>query len=673
MRIRLAVVAALLAETLLGSAVPALAQVSGEGTVTGGALQSGGPDVSHQQPFSSDGVWLSGTLSAFEVSKTFDLHWEGIGTPDFRLQGTLFREGWLLEASVVQRAYLVGGDARFAWDPWTGVLDTRVAESLQQYVPLKGSAVGQFNTSALPAARILLPDSSPGWAMRDYALTFRTLGSDRGVEVSVLSNERSGVVPRTFVTATGFAPALTPLTADLPIGAPLGVVEVPDRFSERTLGVEARAFILVGAWRWEGSASAERYEFRRLITDWASPFPGPDIREPAAFRGTQALLRVSGRGPNGSFSVERTEQWGRGDAGERQTGVTRIRADFRHKVAGGTWFLKALVAHRDDRASLEPAGPHPVFQGPYYDLLGPRLASAPLRAYPTTDAWIEGGLQSKRFEVSGRLRQFHSPNSYAQDQTTLLVLLAAMPVSGLRLEIRPNLARASNLNPKADELNGGWSQSARFLPSNARDWKGVDATVRYEKGPFAVRGFYSLRDSGDAPGLQRRESDDLFVGFNRPAGPWTFRASGRLTHSDLGGTFTTYALPGDPVDPADPTHRLPMGGSWRRQGQSAQTDIQRVVSDLGTLGLLALWDHQVLQTHGVLDQPRHSQLLQAGFFLSRSRGAFGFRAEAGVESYRLQDPVFVPHSPPPGPYLWAGLTERPGTRGYIKLDLTWKF
>ncbi len=665
-----------LAAALMSVTLGAAAQVTGESGASAGALQSGGPDVSHQQPFSSEGPWLSGTLSTFEPSKSLSLQWLGVGTPDFRLRGTLFQAGWLLEASVVQRAYLVGSDARFAWDPWSGTLDSRVPATLQNYAPLKGSPVGQFNPGTLPLAQGLLPNSSPGWAMRDYALTFRTLGTDHGVEISILSNERSGTVPRTFVTATGFAPAVTPLTANLPIGAPFGVVEVPDRFTEQTMGLDARGFFTVGTWRWEGEAMVERYRLHRLITDWANPFPGPDIREPAYFWGTQVLLKFSGRSANANLSVERTEQWGNGEAGERKTGVTRIKADYHAARGKDTWFLRGFAAHRDDAVSLEPAGPHPVFQGPYYDLLGPRTAPMILRIYPYTDVWVEGGVRSALWEVSGRVRHFQSPKSYAQDQDSFQLFLAWTLVRGLRLELKPSLTRASNLNPAADKfggLGGGWQQASNFRPVNARDWKGVDATLRYQGGPFMVRALYSIRDSGDAPGLRRRENGELFGGYTATLGVWTLRASGRASASDLSGAFTNYAAPGDPVDPEDPTHRLPMGEHWRRRGQSAQADVEREFADVGTFGLLGLWDHQDLTTRMVIDQPRHYQFGQAGLFWSRGWASLRLRAEVGFQSLRQQDPIFVPYQPPPGPYLWTGLTERPGTRGYVRLDVAWKF
>ncbi len=664
------------ASLLLLLALPAAAQVSGDGTVSGGALQSGGPDVSHQQPFSGEGLWFSGTLSSFDASRSFGLKWQGVGTPDFRLRGTLFQPGWVLDFSVVQRAYLVGGDARFAWDPWTGVLDARLPKTLSNYLPHHGSTAGAFDPNTLPSAQGLLADSSPGWAMRDYALTFRTLGADRGLEISVLSNERAGVVPRTFVTATGFTPSATALTANLPVGAALGVLEVPDRFSEQSMGLDARGFLTAGTWRWEGEAFVERYRLHRLLTDWASPFPGQDVSEPAYFRGTQFMLKVSGRSANASVSVERTEQWGHGEAGERKTGVTRVRAEVHNALGKGAWFVRGFAAHRDDGASLEPPGPHPVFQGRFFDLFGPRLAPMILRTYPYTDTWVEGGVRSTAWEISGRARRFRSPNSYAQDQDSFQLFLAWTPVTGLRLELRPGLTRASNLNPKADKyggLGGGWEQATNFRPVNARDWKGVDATVRYQHGPLMARALYSLRDSGDAPGLQRRESDDLFLGYNATLGRWTIRASGRLNHSDLSGTFTTYALSGDPVDPEDPAHRLKMGENWRRQGQSAQVEVARELTDMGTFGLLGKWDHEALTTQQRLDQPRHYQYAQAVFFWAKAQGAFGFRAEVGVRSFRQQDPVFVPFQPPPGPYLWTGLTERPGTSAYLNLNVTWKF
>jgi hypothetical protein len=665
-----------LAAGLVLLALPAAAQVSGEGTASAGGLQSGGPDVSHQQPFSSEGLWFSGDLSSFDPTKAYALQWQGLGTPDFRFRGTYFQPGWLLDFSVTQRAYLVGGDARFAWDPWSGTLDARVPQVLSAYRAYPGSLVGAFVPSTLTAAQGLLPDSSPGWAMRDYALTFRTLGSDRGVEVSLLSNERSGIVPRTLVAATGFTPVVTPLTAGLPVGSPLGVLEVPDRFSERSMGLDVRGFVTWGSWRWEGEASAERYEFHRLITDWQSPFPGPNVSEPGRFWGTQAMLKVSGRSPNASVSVERTEQWGHGEAGERRTAVTRIKADAHGAAGKATWFVRGYASHRDDDVSLEPPGLHPVFQGPYYDLLGPRLAPMILRVYPYSDLWVEGGLRSMLWEVSARVRHFQSPHSYAQDQDSVLIFLAWTPVRGLRLELRPGATRASNLNPQADKyagLGGGWQQATNFRPVNARDWNSLEARVSFQEGPLMTRALYSLQDSGDAPGLQRRERWEVFAGYGATLGPWSLRASGRAGRSDLSGTFTTYASPGEPVDPADPTHRLPLGENWRREGQSAQVDLERSVMDVGTFGLVGLWDHEALTTLRVLDQPRHTQYAQVGLFWRRARGAFGFRAEAGVQSLRQQDPIFVPAQPPPGPYLWTGITERPGTRGYVRLDMTWKF
>ncbi len=410
-------------------------------------------------------------------------------------------------------------------------------------------------------------------------------------------------------------------------------MEVPDRFTEQTMGLDARGFFTVGTWRWEGEATVERYRFHRLITDWANPFPGPDLREPAYFWGTQALLKVSGRSANANLSVERTEQWGHGEAGERKTGVTRVKADYHAALGKDTWFVRGFAAHRDDAVSLEPAGPHPVFQGPYYDLLGPRTAPMILRIYPYTDVWVEGGVRSALWEVSGRVRHFQSPKSYAQDQDSLQIFLAWTPVRGLRLELKPTLTRASNLNPAADKfggLGGGWQQATDFRPVNARDWKGVDATLRYQGGPFMVRALYSICDSGDAPGLQRRENGELFAGYTATLGVWTLRASGRASASDLSGAFTNYAAPGDPVDPEDPTHRLPMGEDWRRRGQSAQVDVEREFADVGTFGLLGLWDHQALTTQMVIDQPRHYQYGQAGLFWSRGWTSLRLRGGGGA-------------------------------------------
>lgn len=657
----------------LGCSWPLAAQVSGEDTVSGGTLQSGGPDVTHGEEASGDGLWFSGNLSDFQPSRTFGLQWEGVGTPDFRLRGTLFQPGWLLEATVNQRAYFVGGDARFAWDPGTGVLDTRVPESIGHYLPLAGSNAGQFDPGTLTAARALLPESSPGWAMRDFALTFRTLGQDRGIEISAISTERDGVVPRTLVTATGFAPAPSPLTVNLPVGAPFGVVEVPDRFFERSVGLSARAFATSGAWRWEGSALVERYQFHRLVTDWANPFPGPPLHEPGYYRGTQGMVRMGGRSPNASVSVEFSDRWGHGEGGERHLSDTRLRGEYHDKLGTGSWFVQGLAARRRDDVALEPAGLHPVFQGPYYDLLGKRYAPAIPHTYPTDEAWGEGGIRSPRGEISARFSHFHSPNTYARDRDTLSLLLAATPLRGLRLEVRPSRTWASDLNPGADRLSGGWVQARGFLPVTARDWKGLDATARYMRGPFMLRGTYSLMDSPDAPGLRRRESDELFAGMNLPAGAWVLRGSARLTHSDLSGTFTTYALPGDPVDPEDPSHRLPMGERWRRGGGSLQADLERAIDDVGTVGLLGRWDHQDLRTDRVIDQPRRYQYGKAGLFWSKGTGAWSLRAEAGVESYENNDVLFLPADPPPGPYLWAGLTERPGTRAYVQVDLTFKF
>ena len=181
-----------------------LAQTTGGAGASAGYIESGGPDVLHQRDSSYSGPSLFGALSSFTNAADLRFEWLGVGTPDFHINGLSYWPNLVLEASVDQRAYLVAENARFAWDPDSGVLDSRVPALLQGYRPYSGSAVGYFDPATIPAARSLLSESSPGWAMRDYRLELRSRDKDQGFAMTIAGTDREGMLPRTFVTATGF-------------------------------------------------------------------------------------------------------------------------------------------------------------------------------------------------------------------------------------------------------------------------------------------------------------------------------------------------------------------------------------------------------------------------------------------------------------------------------------
>lgn len=666
----------LLTLCLLAAAIPgaqALAQTLGSAGFTAGYLESSGPDVSHEREASLEGVSLFGTLSSFGGSASLQLEWRGVGTPDYRLRGISYWPRWTLEASVVQRAYFVGGDARFAWDPWDGTLDSRVSSAVRTYRPVQGSPVGHFQAATLPGARALLPESSPGWAMRDCLVELRSRGGDRGIAFTLAGTDREGLVPRTLLTATGFAPGLSPLTEDLPLGNPLGVVEVPERFRERDLSVSLLGFCTVRTWRWEGQASYGRLRARRLVTDWLNPFPGPSISEPSVFWGSQGRLRVGGRGPHGYAAFEGSLSKGSGDAGERKYRTYRLKAGYSKPLKGKTrWFIEGRASDLKDDVRIGPQGPHPIYRGPYYELLGPIPAESHAHTHPMQEMEVRGGATGKAWEASAVWTHTRSPESYARRVDVLGFRFAFSPLRKLRIELGPSWTWAGSLNPDADSLDG-LEQSRSFRPSDARNWQGLDFSAQYASGPLLVR--YTLGATTSPPyvGLRRRERQELLASFSRDRGPWSLRATARISSSTLSMTASTYAYPSDPADPEDPTHRYPIGDEWRRRGASGLWKVERALSGTAAAGWIGRWEYQALSAHHRLDDPRSYHYCRTGFYYRKEAGRLGTLLSAGAESYHSSDPSFTAGGVPPGPYLWVGLTERPGTRGFVAASVSFRF
>jgi len=650
-----------------------LAQVTGGAGLSAGYVEGGGPDVLHQRESSYDGPSLFGALSSFSKSADCHLEWLGVGTPDFHARGISYWPSFVLEATVDQRAYLAAANARFAWDPWDGTLDSRVPEIVRQYRAYDSSPVGHFDPATIPAARGLLPESSPGWAMRDYSVELRSRGRDEGFALTVSGADREGLLPRALITATGFAPAGAAVGGDLPIGQPFGSVEVPERFRERSYTISALAFTTAGSWRWEGQAAYGRFEAEKLTAYFANPFPGPPIEEAPPFWGSVARLRFSGRGPHGYVTAEGTKSEGRGDAGERKYGSARVAAGYSDTFKGATcWFVDGRAFDFKDSVAIGPQGLSVVYRGPYYGLLGPIAAGHPTRTYPMQELDVEGGFRGKTWEASASVQRERLPEAYARRLDTLTAKLSFVPAKGLRLELRPSWTWAGSLDPSADSLNG-LEQAADFRPSGARDWKGLDFTAQYRSGPLLFR--YLLGTTASPPdiGLTRKDHQELLASYSEVLGPWSLRATARSFTSFLSLSATTYALPGEPLDPEDPSHRYPILDEWRRRGSSGFWKIERSLSKESAVGWAGRWEYDFLSTHHHLDDPRSYHYWRTGLYFQKQAGPFEYRLEAGAESYRASDPAFEASGVPPGPFLWTGLTERPGTRGFVAGQFAYRF
>jgi hypothetical protein len=174
-------------------------------------------------------------------------------------------------------------------------------------------------------------------------------------------------------------------------------------------------------------------------------------------------------------------------------------------------------------------------------------------------------------------------------------------------------------------------------------------------------------------GLRRRAWSEVFAALAFHPSPWFVQLSGRVFRSDLLLSATTYALPGEPVDPLDPSHRLPMEEEWRRRGGALLVNAKRPISKADTVGARVRWDHEGLSTRQILDLPRAYDYLHAGIYVEHRRGPLAYELEGGVEGYHGQDPLLRFGAVPPGPELWAGLTERPGTRLFIAARMALRF
>lgn len=658
---------------VLGTGVICVAQTTGSAGFSAGYLESGGPDVLHQRESSYEGPSLFGAFSSFGKASDFQLEWIGVGTPDFHLRGVSYWPGLVLEASVDQRAYLAASNARFAWDPWDGTLDARVPGVLAQYRPYDSSPVGHFDPATIPAARGLLPESSPGWAMRDYVIELRSRGRERGFAVTLTASDREGFLPRTFVTATGFAPSVTSLTQALPVGQPFGSVEVPERFREKNCTLAVMGFLAAGTWRWEGQAAFGRFQSKKLTTFFASPFPGPPIEEAPPFWGSVGRIRLSGRGAHGYVTLECTKSEGQGDAGERKYGTIKLDAGYSMAFKGKTtWFVEARALDFKDSATIGPQGLSVVYRGPYYGIFGPIPAGAPVRTYPMQSLDVEGGFRGPGWEASGRLQHLRLPEAYARRLDTLSAKMVFTPLKGLKVELRPSWTWAGAVDPAADSLDG-LNQAANFRPGSARDWSGGDASAEYRAGPFLLRYLVATYTSSPDVGLTRRDRQEFLASFYKAMGPWSLRASARAATSYLSLSATTYALPGEALDPVDPTHRYPIGDEWRRRGTSGFWKLERALSKVMAVGWAGRWEYDLLSTHHRLDDPRSYHYWRTGLYFQQEIGPLGYRVEAGAESYRASDPAFEAAGVPPGPYLWTGLTERPGTRGFVSFQLAYRF
>ncbi len=654
------------------------AQTTGTAGAAAGYLQPGGPDVSHQREGSTGGLSFWGSLSRFGKETSLQLEWRGALSPDFHLRAAGFRPAWVLEASADQRSYLADGAARFAWDPATGALDPRAAPALAVYLPdPTGSPAGRFDPATLGRLRDGLPEGAPGWRQQEFSLTLRTLTTPWGVSAGLEATVKEGTLPRTFVVATGFTPVYIPFFLDGPVGEPLGVLEVPERFRERDLGLRLAAFQKAGAWRWEESLGFSVFRLTRLVDAWANPFPGPALREPRAFFGTSGRLNLSARGPGLWASVEHEYRDGRGEAGWRVTQTTRLRLGADRAVGGGTTlFAEAGWRGRSDRVALADQGPHPVFQGAFYDLIyGPLAAPAPRRAYPWRERALSVGARAKHWEVALGGRDGTYENRYGRRRQSLEGRLRWSPLQGLDLLAEPAWVRVTELVPEADafvtELDTE-AQSAAFRPADARSGRLLGLTARLRRGPGVLSYTHREQEWGPAAGLRSRRSEELFGALQARRGPYRLTASARLSDASLDLAATTYAAAADPADPADPLHRLPLAEHWSRTDEAASLLLERDVAGPATVGAECRWLRQRSAAGRVLDDSRDYRYLKAGLYVGREFGALTFRVEGGVEKYASRDPLFRPASAP-GPYLWAGLTERPGTRGYLTGHLAWRF
>jgi hypothetical protein len=382
---------------------------------------------------------------------------------------------------------------------------------------------------------------------------------------------------------------------------------------------------------------------------------------------------MSGRGRHGYVTLEGTKSEGEGDAGRRTYGTLRLNAGYSNAVKGRTtWFVQGRALDLKDSVSIGPQGRSVVYRGPYYGLFGPIPAGAPIRTRPMQGLFVEGGLRGTDWEAGASLDHLRSPEAYARRLDTLRMSLSFCPVSHLKLEIRPSWTWAGALDPGADSLDG-LNQSTHFRPSDARDWKGLDFSAQYRTGPLVLR--YSLASYSSPPdaGLRRRDRQDLLVSFFQTRGPWSLQAAAKGTTSYLGLSATTYASPGEPLDPEDPTHRYPIGEEWRRRGTSGAWKLERALMKAVTIGWAGRWEYDLLSTHHRLDDPRSYHYWRTGLYFQREAGPMSFRAEAGAESYRASDPAFEAPGVPPGPFLWTGLSESPGTRGFVALQFAYDF
>ena len=450
-------------------------------------------------------------------------------------------------------------------------------------------------------------------------------------------------------------------------------MEVPERFREKDYSVSVLGFILAGSWRWEGQAAFGRFESEKLTTFFANPFPGPPIEEAPPFWGSVERVRLSGRGQHGYVSLEGTKSEGEGDAGQRKYDTLRVNAGYSNALKGSTaWFVDGRTLDLEDSVNIGPQGQSVVYRGPYYNLLGPIPAGAPERTRPMQELFVQGGLRGKDWEAAASVDHLRSPEAYARRLDTLGLRLSFFPVKNLKLEIKPSWTWAGSLDPAADSLNG-LNQSTDFRPADARDWKGLDASAQYRAGPLVLR--YSLASYSSPPdvGLRRRDRQDFLASFFKARGPWSLQASARASASYLSLSATTYAFPGESLDPEDPTHRYPIGDEWRRRGTTGAWKLERALSKAVAVGWAGRWEDDVLSTHHRLDDPRSYHYWRTGLYFQREAGPLSFRAEAGAESYHASDPAFEALGVPPGPFLWTGLTERPGARGFVALQFAYNF
>lgn len=651
--------------------------VTGTAGLAAGYLETGGPDVSHQREDSAEGLSFWGGLSLFGERSALQFEWRGLGAPDAFLRGAAFRPHWRFEGFAQRRSYLAGGDVRFAWDPESGALDLRAIPMLAAYRPdPSGSPIGAFNPATLAALSDVLPSGAPGWRQDEFGLSLSTRSLEKGFSVALNGTVRDATLPRTFPVATGFTPIYLPFLLDGPIGNELGVLEVPERTREKTVALEVRAFQKSGPWRWEEDLSLEDYRLARLVTSWESPFPGPSLSEPGAFSGVSGKARLLVRGKGVWASLQRDYAVGRGEAGSRTREDTRLRAGLEHQFTNGVrLFAESGWRERSDRVRLEDQGLHPVFQGPYYDLF---LGPYPALAFPRTNPWrafkVSIGAEAKAWEarVSGTDSRY--PNLYGRHKKRFEARLRWTPATGLDFILEPAWTRVSDLNPDADfldPLGNAERQSSAFLPTGARNWRSLSFTTRWRRGPFVASYSREEQRSSDAPGLRGRRSQTLFSGLNAERGLFSFGANARLNRSDLDLAATTYGGFFDAPDPLDPSHRLPLAEHWERRAQAVSAFLERRLRE-GSVGFEGRWNREASETFGVLDSPRSFSFWRAAFFAGRSFGPVQIHIETGLEGYASDDPLFRPATSP-GPYLWAGLGERPGRRAFAVCNFSYRF